>query len=393
MAWPMIALGDVTKPVARSGPSKSDQTFTYVDLSAVDSKSKRITNPSEVETKEAPSRAQQVLKERDILVSTVRPNLNGVAVVSPHLSGSIGSTGFTVLRANQAEILPEYLFNWVKSPKFVALMVANATGASYPAVTGKTVTNSKIPLPPLPEQQRIAAILDQADAIRTKRREVLADLDELATAIFREMFSPDKTVLETVQFSRIVSKLEGGKSIVAEDSTLSAPFRVLKISAVTSNRFRPSESKPLPLEYVPPRSHLIQKGDLLFSRANTSELVGAIALVENDHQGLVLPDNLWRIVFNEPAKVDPVFFWKLLQTPLVRRELESRSSGTGGSMKNISKAKLMTMPIPLPPLPLQQEFAKRIARINAQRETVAAALATDDELFASLQSRAFSGKL
>ena len=84
-------------------------------------------------------------------------------------------------------------FHWVRSPLFVAEMVRRATGASYPAVSDRIVCDSKIPLPPLDEQKRIAEILDKADALQAKRRAASAQLDTLTQSIFLDMFGDPAT--------------------------------------------------------------------------------------------------------------------------------------------------------------------------------------------------------
>ncbi|MFO0945613.1 MAG: restriction endonuclease subunit S [Planctomycetota bacterium] len=109
--------------------------------------------------------------ENDVLISTVRPNLNAVAKIGKELDGAIASTGFCVLRCDQNRLDARYLFHWVRTPTFIGEIVKQATGASYPAVSDRIIKESQIPLPPLAEQKRIADILDKADAIRRKRQE------------------------------------------------------------------------------------------------------------------------------------------------------------------------------------------------------------------------------
>lgn len=387
-----VTLAQLTEPVRTWSPSREpDSVFDYIDLSAIDNRTKVIVSTTRVLGADAPSRARQLVATGDVLVSTVRPSLNAVAVVLPELDGATASTGFTVLRPT-AELDSRFLFHWVQAASFIGEMVRKATGASYPAVSEKVIKRSGIPSMPLPEQRRIAAILDQADAIRAKRRQVLAHLDDLTRATFDAMFG-DTSRLPRKAFHEVVTHLEGGKSLVADDPQAITVNRVLKISSVTTNNFRPAESKPFPDEYAPPVAHFVRRGDLLISRANTTELVGAVALVNVDVENLVLPDKLWRFVWRDPKTVEPVYVWMLLQIPSMRRALSSRSSGTGGSMKNISKAKLRDMPLPWPEVGMQREFADRVAVIAAQRAVVERALAADDELFASLQSRAFRGDL
>ena len=151
-------LGDVTEPVASWNPTRAlGQLFDYIDLSSVDQVRKLVTGATRVPTGEAPSRARQLVSAGDVLVSTVRPNLNGVAVVPEGLRSATASTGFTVLRPG-SRLDGRYLFHWVRTPQFVGAMVRNATGASYPAVSDKIVKASVIPLPPLDEQRRLSLI-------------------------------------------------------------------------------------------------------------------------------------------------------------------------------------------------------------------------------------------
>jgi type I restriction enzyme S subunit len=145
--------------------------------------------------------------------------------------------------------------------------------------------------------------------------------------------------------------------------------------------------------YEPPESHFVRAGDLLFSRANTTELVAATSYVFDTPPNLLLPDKLWRFVWKQPQVVEPLFVWWLFQAPSVRRELGQRATGTGGSMKNISKPKVMSVKVPLPPLPLQKEFAARVSEIRAMQAEQSTSRRQLDDLFQSLLYRAFQGEL
>lgn len=255
----------------------------------------------------------------------------------------------------------------------------------------------KIPFQTVEEQRRIAAILDQAETLRTQRRTALALLDSLTQSLFLDMFG-DPVVNDRgwpkVAVNDFVAGFESGKSLVADDEEDSASkYRVLKVSAVTSLEYKPEQSKALPTDYAPPQSHIVRAGDLLFSRANTSELIGATAYVEETPDNLLLPDKLWRFVWHAPSKAAPLYVMHLFRQPKFRQEIGQRASGTSGSMKNISQEKVLSIQVGNPPLPLQQTFATRIASIEALRTTHHRALTALDALFASLQQRAFSGEL
>lgn len=269
-----------------------------------------------------------------------------------------------------------------------------ATGATVKGITLDVLRELVVELPPLDEQRRIADTLDAADALRAKRRAALAKLDDLATAIFVEMFGKLRTNERgwpMVPVSSFVREFQGGRSLDADADAKNPRNRILKVSAVTSGTFRPLEAKPLPDGYDPPPSHFVRKGDLLFSRANTTDLVGAVAHVQEDPDALVLPDKLWRFVWHEPQAVDPLFVWALFQDAAIREAISRRATGTSGSMKNISQGKLMAMPVPLPPYPLQQSFAERLRAVQALTAQARKGLDEMEKLFAALQHRAFAG--
>src|ERR1019366_3418123 len=209
------------------------------------------------------------------------------------------------------------------------------TGTTRGKLTQAGASEIVIPVPPLAEQRRVAELLDRAEALRAKRRAALAQLDTLTQSIFLDLFgdpttNPKGWPIRPV--SDYVAEFQGGRSIEAESGENAITVnRVLKISAVTGMKFLPHESKPVPDSYNPPLEHFTKAGDLLFSRANTTELVGAVAYVETTPTNLLLPDKLWRFVWRIPLTVAPLFVWALFQTPTVRREIARRATGTSGS--------------------------------------------------------------
>ncbi len=308
-------------------------------------------------------------------------------LIEPEVEGSLLTGEWLVVRTGE-NADARYVHYWLSSALVRKRMKDSVKGIHlYP----RDVATMPIPLPPLQEQRRIAAILDHADALRSKRRQVLAHLDALTQSIFHDMFGDPDAAIKTVPFGEVAG-LSGGRNLVADDSTASTNFRVLKINAVTSGEFKPWESKPLPKEYEPPQAHLVREGDLLMSRANTAALVGAVAYVHETPSNLALPDKVWRFEWRDEASV-PAFYHSLLQTKAVRRRISRLASGTGGSMKNVSKAKLNAMTLPLVPPDEQQRFASVAANVAAQRAAALSALTADDELFSSLQFRAFKGEL
>lgn len=156
----MTTLGDITAlKVEQSGPPMTGE-FTYVDISSIDNRAKRIIEPKRLPVDAAPSRARQRLSAGDVLVSMTRPNLNAVALVPSELDGAIGSTGFHVLRANESTE-PRWLYYAVQNRSFVQAMSEVVQGALYPAVRPKDIRGFEVDPPPLSAQRRIVAEIEK----------------------------------------------------------------------------------------------------------------------------------------------------------------------------------------------------------------------------------------
>ena len=184
----MARLGDVCVKKVDTIKATYKGNIDYIDISSVDNQCKEIKKIQSMAIEDAPSRAKQLVLPGDILVSTVRPNLNAVALITQDSDNIlVASTGYCVLRC-----LPnadnKYVFHFCQSPTFIEKLVAQATGASYPAVTSAIVKECTLPLPPLDEQRRIAAVLDKVSDLIAKRRQQLDKLDEMVKARFVEMF-------------------------------------------------------------------------------------------------------------------------------------------------------------------------------------------------------------
>jgi type I restriction enzyme, S subunit len=338
----------------------------------------------------ASSATNQVPAGTVLLVT--RTSVGKVAITGMNLCFS---QDITALTPDAKKLSAEYLVHFLRTKQ--DHFTKHARGATIQGITREVVADLEIPLPPMEEQRRIAAILDQAETLRTQRRQARAHLDTLTQSLFLDMFGnpvENERGWQITSVSDFVAGFESGKSLVADDEDdSSSAFRVLKVSAVTSLEYKPEQSKAVPSNYMPPKSHIVRAGDLLFSRANTTELIGATAFVAATPDNLLLPDKLWRFVWHQPTRTAPLYVRHLFQQPKFRQEIGQRASGTSGSMKNISQEKVLTIRVGHPPLPLQQTFATRIAAIEALKATHRSALAQLDALFASLQQRAFAGEL
>ena len=181
-----VPISDMTETgVVQTGPQGRE--FTYVDIGSIDRDTKRIAYPKILPSSNAPSRAKQVLKTGDVLVSMTRPNLNAVALVPPDLDGAIGSTGFHILRAHDAE--PGFLFYAVQTPEFIDAMCLKVQGALYPAVRPRDISSFCVPVLSLVQQHRIVAEIEKQftrlEAGVAALRRVQANLKRYRAAVLK----------------------------------------------------------------------------------------------------------------------------------------------------------------------------------------------------------------
>lgn len=325
---------------------------------------------------------------RHVLYGKLRPYLN--KVVTPEFEGKCSTELIPLL---PSEVLDRrYLAYFLRNPATVQSIAGRTAGARMPRADMDFLLDMEIPLPSLPQQRRIADLLSRAEGIVRLRREAQAKAGEFIPALFVEMFGDPASNPKgwpLIPVGELVDRFEGGKNVQAGDKG-TASFRILKISAVTSGRYIESESKPAPPDFHPLASYFVKRGDLLISRANTEALVGAVALVEQTDGRTLLPDKIWRFVWRDEAAILSSFALSLFQQPAVRSMLSSIASGTGGSMKNISQAKLKALRLPIPSIGLQGSFVVKAEAARAIATQQSSALFTAQSAFDALLHQAFA---
>ena len=333
-----------------------------------------------------------LVKKDDILVVKDGATTGKVGYVGedfPFHEAAINEHLF-LLRANPEKALSKFLYYLLRSENGKAQILLDFRGAAQGGISKGFVDRVMVPNFSLDEQKRIVDILSNAENIVFLRKKSLRVIQELKNSIFNEKFGDIATnskkwpVMKVAEF---VEKFEGGKNILA-GSEGGSPFRILKVSAVTSGEYDESESKPSPDNYMPPDKHLVKTGDLLFSRANTLELVGATALVRSTNNSTLLPDKLWRFIWKIP--MESVYVNALFQTDFIRGELGKLSSGTSASMRNISQEKLFNMTLPVAPYEIQRDFTETIGRIDEIKNRNLHALEKSEEFFKSLLDYSFT---
>ena len=268
------------------------------------------------------------------------------------------------------DILPEYLYAFLESKK--DRFTKDAVGGAQPNLSAGYLKNIEFDYPSLEQQTKITRTLNQIDELLLLRKQQLAKLDELVKARFFEMFgeiSDNSMNWDCFTIEKLISTIESGWSGNGKQREKHADeIAVLKVSAVTKGYFIPTECKVLDDQHNIKKYVYPQKGDILFSRANTKEMVGATVLIKKDYPDLILPDKLWKIRFC--TDVNPIYMKHVLSTTTVRNAFSAASTGTSGSMYNVSMEKFKGVIIPVPPLSVQNEFAAFVERVDQQKQTV-----------------------
>jgi type I restriction enzyme S subunit len=262
------------------------------------------------------------------------------------------------------------------------------TGTTRGKLTQAGAAEILIPLPPLPEQRRIADILDLTEELRIKRRAALAQLNTLTEAIFFRLFCFEKrhklfalcevASLKRGPFGGALKKeifVARGYKVYEQKNAIQDDFLI--------GRYFINESKYRDME-----DFAIKAQDLIVSCSGT---LGKVAIVPENALPGVINQALLRIRINE-SRITPLYLKYVLESIEIKNRLTGISHGTG--LQNFPPmSEIRALRVEVPPLSLQNEFARRIAAVENLKAAHRASLAKLDELFSSLQRRAFRGEL
>ena len=234
---------------------------------------------------------------------------------------------------------------------------------------------SQVPMavPPREEQRAIATALSDADVLLTQLDRLIAKKRDIKRAAMQQLLT-GKTRLpgfdgewRTGTVGDVVEALEAGVSVNSLDDppTPGAPS-VLKTSAVSAGKFLPEECKRITAADIPRARINPLANTILISRMNTPDLVGEVAYVPVNHRRLFLPDRLWMTRFKPGARVDARWLAYLLSSRAYQQQIKAAATGTSGSMKNISKDSLLSIPVPFPEHEEQTAIATLLSDLDAE---------------------------
>ena len=264
-------------------------------------------------------------------------------------------------------------------------------GATMKHIVKKDFDNTVIPFPTVEKQADIAYILSKIESIVEFRQQELQQLDDLIKARFVELFGdPIKNPKgwDVVKLSKCLERIDNGKSFTCDSNAREGAFpAILKLSAATYGDYRPYENKALLEETQFVESVEVHRGDLLFTRKNTPDLVGMAAYVFETPEKLMMPDLIFRLVTNE--RMTPIFLWQLINNREFRPVIKGISGGSAKSMSNISKERLKNIEVICPPISEQKKLEGVLEQVDKSKVAVQKALDETQLLFDSLMQEYF----
>ena len=359
-------------------------SIDYIDISSVDNLEKKIINIQQLTTEEAPSRAKQLLQVGDILVSTVRPNLNAVAMVEQNSKNIlVGSTGYCVLRCKN-NINNRYVFHFCQSLYFVDDMVKQATGASYPAVNSNIVKNSLIPEYTEEKQNEIVITLDKTDNLIYERKKQLLKLDELVKARFVEMFG-DTTLnhfgWEKDSLGAVCDVRDGthdspkyyeiGYPLVTSKNVAGGKIDLTNCSLICEADFNKINERSK-----------VDIGDIIMPMIGT---VGNPVIVDTEANFAI--KNVALIKFKNNSRVLNIYIRALLRSDYFDDAVLSKVRG--GTQKFISLGDIRKLEVLIPPMELQEHFVAFVEQVDKSKLEVQQSLEKLETLKKSLMQQYF----
>ncbi|AEA47897.1 restriction endonuclease subunit S [Archaeoglobus veneficus] len=375
--WEVVRLGDVTKVNPESiNPAKEapDEEFYYIEIDSI--QNSKIKSVKKIIGKNAPSRARRVVRENDVIMSTVRPYLKAFVIVPKKYDGQICSTGFAVLRCKNELIEPKYLLYNLFMDRTIEQCNRLMVGGQYPALNQSHVEQLKIPLPPLPEQRKIAEILSTVDEAIQKVDEAIVKTERLKKGLMQELLTKGigHTEFKDTEIGRIPKEWEVVRLGDVAYEFISGGTPSTKVAKYWNGDIPWIRSVHITKFYIDERSigqyitkeglensaaKIIPKNNLIIA---TRVGIGKSAVNLID---VAINQDLTGIMLNK-SKAEPFFLVWYLNSPKIVSLLESFSRGT--TIKGIPQDYIKKLLIPLPPLPEQQKIAEILSTVDKKLE-------------------------
>lgn len=402
--WKEVELDAICQETEQWNPAREPRDkFYYIDVSSVSNDTFRIISPAMTPTAGAPGRARKIVHHRDVIFATIRPTLRRVALVPKEYDNQMASTAFCVIRIDQKEAVPEFVFYYLLTDKFNARIAEHQHGASYPAVTDKKVREQTIPLPDLPEQRKIATVLFRIQKAIELQEAIIERTRELKKAAMQFVFTHGLRGEKTKE-TEIGRMPESWKVVpLSQVYNLTKKSKELRLTSYNNIAFIPmeliSKDGPYLKEYVLKKpaeissGTYIENGDILVAKITPCFENGKQAIVRDFPNGFGMATTEVIPIHEKQDISDCYFLFYYLLKPDVRSLIAGKMEGATGRQR-VPAHIIENLAIPFPPsLEEQKEIGMALVKIDGKISLNSAKKSALQALFKTMLNKLMSGEI
>lgn len=391
--WPTIALRDAGKWLSGGTPKRDEPSFwggTVPWIGTKDLKSFELDGSSEFVTEEGADTGSRVVDAGTVLFAT-----RGMSLAKEFRVGI--ATRRVAFNQDVKAIVPRrdvegrFLAWFLRSQGQYVLDQCDTATHGTKRLPLERIDGMPVPVPPLPEQRRIAAILDEADALRRKRREALALLDDLLRATFLDMFGDVWDGRFPLAPIGTLGHIQMGRQRAPKYQTGESTRRYLRVANVRMDELRLDDVLEMDFGIADRETYRLVHGDILLNEGQSTELVGRPALWRDELPECYFQNPLLR--FRCAPRVTTPEYMVDIFLKLLRSGIFAAQSAKTSNMAHLGASRFARIAVPVPPLADQIAWSTLREAIRTERLRVAPSLGAADSLFSSLLHRAFTGDL
>lgn len=374
------ALGEVTLPTSNIRWKDAGQKYLYVDLASVSIETKAITAATEIDSSNAPSRAQKIIESDDVIFATTRPTQLRYCLIDDDYAGAVVSTGYCVLRAKKDEVLPGWILHWLSTEKFKAYVEENQSGAAYPALSDAKVKGFRLPIPCPSDPKRSLEIQAEIVRILSAFTELTAELNVELTArkkqygyyrdrllAFEEGGAEWKTLGDVALIQRGASPRPISKFIT--DDETGVPW--IKIGDTSPGSKYVNETAQRITQEGARSSRVLDKGDFILSNSMSFGRPYILGITGAIHDG-------WASISKFSDVLSADFLYHYLSSNAVKNYWTGKINS--GSVSNLNAEIIRALPVPIPSLAQQKRIAIFLDKFDALTNSEADGLPREIEL-------------
>lgn len=381
-----VLLGDVVRFTNGGTPARSKTEFwegSIPWITGADITDEGTISARSFITSAAVSGSSTNVLRRGTVILLTRTSVGKVGVLPEEMAINQDLTGITPSR----EVDTRYLVHFLRASK--PKLLRNLRGATIKGISREDVASLEIALPAVPEQRRLAEILDRVDALRMKRQQAQAHLDALLQAFALELFEHNShrriTLAEIADVSSGITK---GRRTAA--STRAVPY--LAVANVQAGHLALDNVKSIDATDAEVQRYALQPGDLVLTEGGDPDKLGRGTLWRGEIAECIHQNHIFRVRLKPGAGLRAEILEAFLGSWDARAYFLRSAKQTTG-IASINKTQLAALPVPLPPVELQDEFCRRLTAFRTHISQVSHHSQSLDNLFTSLQTRAFKGEL